>query len=1470
MGQTSTYSNAIVSLNPAAYWPLQETTPPPAADVETNLGSFGPIANMYYASTNCAPAQPGAIAADADTCINFLGNASSFGLVPTTDNRISLPANQPFTIEAWVRPTGGQNYVSMINQTGHNGNGGPINQNTSCGWMLCENYSAAWTDFNVVNGNHPAAWSFHVFNGLGDSGGAEAQVPNGNYIAGGANGYQNCWTYLCGVFDGTNAWLYIYSTNLNNSVNGGTNASTILIPITTGPSTVAGVPGTNAPTATFTPDTWDPIQFDGSRGFGANPYHGYVDEVAIYTNALTFTQITNHFMAGTNGLGSYSSTVLGDGPVMYWRMDAPKYTPPPVSSYPAAANYGSTGANITNFNTLGNSAVYQPGSLPGAGGPQYPGFGPFTNACAFNGLVGAVDAGYQTLLDPTGFTNNFTVVTWFKGNPMDNNSRWNAIASHSDSSWKLFAQNSSIKVSKGAGTQGNIAPATFNVNDGNWHMLTLVSTYTNGVGTNVMEFVDNCVASNIVVNISANVGKPASDVFIGNGPEYLEPTNLATYNTSQQTFAGRVAHLAYFTNALTVNQIKNLYYAANPIPFVVGQLSSPSVVPQNGSITNSVLAGGASPLSYQWYTNGVALVGATNASIIFTNVPQTYNGLNYYIVVTNVYGVATSSVASMQVLTNLTAFVQFPVTYTNPITLYGGSNIGGTNYLGSSPSFSVSAVGALPIAYQWVTNGVAVGWATSSSFTFTNCQMTSPTNFACILNNSYGSMTSSVWSVSYQPTTIAPFPQLTLAYNPMCYWRLNEPDDNNSDGNPGAICNDYQSGNNGIYTNVYLSRTGYDTNTDANETAAQFAYFMLTSCDANSIGTNIDFSVPAGGNGEFSVMVWANGDSLTQVANSGLVAKGYFFGEEFTLDEGAAGNDVRFEVHDAAANTYNAGSTVNLGADSNWHFIVGVCDEANGVALLYVDKVLVGSVAIPANAGIINSAAVPLMIGARSSTAATPGNNQFRGLLNEAAVFNYALSSTQIANLFQAAGSAPEILQQPLGSVNFNSGNTLIISPQVAGTTPLYYQWVDNSGPVAGQTNSTLVISNYTTVGDSFYLTASNSFGVATSSSESVNVYSGLPTIVTDVTTPFYGTVGGNATNFITAYGSAPLGFQWQVYNGSTWVNLANSSRIGGTLGSALTITNVQGSDVGNYQVVVYNGSGSVTSSVATLIVPGVLPLQFYNNTANGWTAGGSARFNTGSGVLSLTDPANGGGNGSFFFQFPLYIKAFQASFTYQAAGNMAADGVTFCLQNDFRGVSALGSAGGQLGYGGASAITPSVALELNIFTGNGLGGVGYAFGANGSVNNVTAPGSVNLSGGDPIAVLINYANGQMSLTFTDAIASTSYSTVLNVGDITQNLGANTAYVGFTGSYGGQTSVQTISNFQFISIPTAGINLLNNNSSLISWPGSVLGYTLQQNSDLTTTNWMNVTNVNILSNGLNQVTAPTGGPNMFYRLILPQ
>ena len=162
--------------------------------------------------------------------------------------------------------------------------------------------------------------------------------------------------------------------------------------------------------------------------------------------------------------------------------------------------------------------------------------------------------------------------------------------------------------------------------------------------------------------------------------------------------------MAYFTNALTLSQIQTLFYTAKPAPVIIKQPVS-GIAGLFGAFTNTVSVEGTAPFYYQWFTP-IAFPSRGDQSSLVINPVLASSGGGYYVVVTNLYGAVTSSVVSLTVVSNLVFKAQFPITYTNPITLYGGTNIGGTNYLGSTPTFPV-CVGATPISYQWMTNGVA-------------------------------------------------------------------------------------------------------------------------------------------------------------------------------------------------------------------------------------------------------------------------------------------------------------------------------------------------------------------------------------------------------------------------------------------------------------------------------------------------------------------------------------------------------------------------------------------------------------------------------------------------------------------------------------------------------------------------------------------------------------------------------------------
>jgi len=92
---------------------------------------------------------------------------------------------------------------------------------------------------------------------------------------------------------------------------------------------------------------------------------------------------------------------------------------------------------------------------------------------------------------------------------------------------------------------------------------------------------------------------------------------------------------------------------------------------------------------------------------------------------------------------------------------------------------------------------------------------------------------------------------------------------------------------------------------------------------------------------------------------------------------------------------------------------------------------------------------------------------------------------------------------------------------------------------------------------------------------------------------------GSNVTFSVTAAGTAPLAYQWR-YNGTN---------ISGAMTNSYALNNAQFTNAGNYLVVVTNIAGSVTSSVAVLIVTNLPPDILTNPVALSVFVGSSATF---------------------------------------------------------------------------------------------------------------------------------------------------------------------------------------------------------------------------------------------------------------------
>jgi len=72
-----------------------------------------------------------------------------------------------------------------------------------------------------------------------------------------------------------------------------------------------------------------------------------------------------------------------------------------------------------------------------------------------------------------------------------------------------------------------------------------------------------------------------------------------------------------------------------------------------------------------------------------------------------------------------------------------------------------------------------------------------------------------------------------------------------------------------------------------------------------------------------------------------------------------------------------------------------------------------------------------------------------------------------------------------------------------------------------------------------------------------------------------------------------------------------------------------------------------------------------------------------------------------------------------------------------------------------------------------------------------------------------------------------------------------------------------------ILLPRLDLQLTQTNTALLSWPTNSAGFVLQQNSDLTTTNWVDLANPVTVAGTNHQVTIPLVGENEFFRLKLP-
>ena len=182
-------------------------------------------------------------------------------------------------------------------------------------------------------------------------------------------------------------------------------------------------------------------------------------------------------------------------------------------------------------------------------------------------------------------------------------------------------------------------------------------------------------------------------------------------------------------------------------------------------------------------------------------------------------------------------------------------------------------------------------------------------------------------------------------------------------------------------------------------------------------------------------------------------------------------------------------------------------------------------------------------------------------------------------------------------------------------------------------------------------------------------------------------------------------------------------------------------------------------------------------------------------GVLQITD---GGANEdrSAWSTTKVPVTAFTTDFNFQIL-NGVADGFTFTIQNDPKGVWALGNGGSGLGSQG---IQHSVVLKFDIYNDAGEGTDSTGMYTNGAAPTIPATdlssSGVSLTSGDLIHAHLVYSGSTLVVILTDTKTNVTVTNQFTV-NIPTAVGSTTAYVGFTGGTGSYSATQQVTCWSF-------------------------------------------------------------------------
>lgn len=588
------------------------------------------------------------------------------------------------------------------------------------------------------------------------------------------------------------------------------------------------------------------------------------------------------------------------------------------------------------------------------------------------------------------------------------------------------------------------------------------------------------------------------------------------------------------------------------------------------TVVMSVSAGGTEPIFYQWQFNGSAIPGATNATLMLTNVQKSQEG---------VYNVVVYNTAASVVSSNATLTLRMPPFITeNPESV--------TNRAGQTKVFTVVATGDPPLYYQWRFNGVDIPGANSTNLVLTNLTAEMEGEYTVLVANQYGFAVSAParLTVLVRPYIISqPTPsKLTVPVGSTVSFTI-------SAGGTLPITYRWRRGGTYIADFTLYSDTCTFTLTNVQVSDSGNYYVALTNIAGNALG----LSAPA-------VLTVLYPPAITNQPKS----VPFNAGSNITFSVGATGGaplsyQWYFNITNLVVGATNAiltitnASIANIGAYS-----VVVSNPVGVVTSEFAYLNMPGAPAITrqpqgitvikgqtATFSVIAEGSQPLYYQWLFNNSVLPGANSdtFRiasaqtsdeGIYRVVVTNQYGLVISDPATLAISNPANLEIITQPL-DVYAPLGSNVILQVVAAGVEPLSYRWYFNQTNLIIGANSPLLVITNAQIADTgdYFVVVNDALGSITSRIAKVVIMN--PVSITLQPESLLVKAGENAIFSANATGSAPITFQW----------FKDNALLSGQTNLSLVIQNVNGSDTGQYTFVASNPVSSATSVVAVLTV---------------------------------------------------------------------------------------------------------------------------------------------------------------------------------------------------------------------------------------------------------------------------------------------